>query len=74
MNEVKAVAAVKALLFARDIIATSSIIIEGDYEVIFNPLIYVRYFFCFFCHFIDEAKLMLGSYDKDFFFFFFFPY
>ena len=25
-----------------------------------------------FGHLIDEAKLMLGSYDKDFFFFFFF--
>ena len=56
VNEVEALAAVRALLFAKDI-GASSVILEGDSEVIIKALIWDN---ASFGHIIDEAKFLLN--------------
>lgn len=63
VNEVEALAAVRALLFAKDI-GASSIILEGNYEVIIKALIWDN---ASFGHIIDEANF-LSNFFVDVFF------
>lgn len=60
MPAVEALAAVKALIFAKDI-GLSSLILKGDSELIINPLKSEGASFAAYGHLIEEAKLLAVS-------------
>jgi len=61
VNEVEVVVVVRALLFAK-YIGTSSIILKGDSEVVFNALISEDTSFASYGHLIDEEKILAESF------------
>lgn len=61
LNVVEALAAVKVVTFAQDI-GLSSVIVEGDLEIIINSLKSDHESFAAYGHLIEKAKAIAGSF------------